>query len=335
MNAQLSPKSNPLDRPWRRPGAARYAWARVCGIFAPPVTVYEAPSDLIVDRDVAVHARDGVVLRVNVYRPQGQGPFPVLLSAHPYGKDNLPKRKGGRWGFSPQYRIMRQPAPVIFSSETGWEAPDPVWWVQQGYAVVNADLRGAGTSDGVSTLMSEKEGEDVYDLIEWVGAQMWSTGNVGMIGVSYLAMSQYRAAALHPPSLKAIAPWEGLTDAYRDLFTPGGIVENGFSRIWQSALKRSTRTGEDFAEQRKLHPLRDDWWQSLVPELQEIELPMLLCASFSDNNLHSRGSFRAFQMVRSKDKFVYTHRGRQMGDVLQCRGAPGAARIFRPLSQEA
>jgi len=233
----------------------------------------------------------------------------VLLSAHPYGKDNLPKRTKLGWSFSSQYRIMRQLVPVAFSSETGWEAPDPAWWVQQGYAVINADVCGAGKSDGAGNVMSDKEGEDVCDLIEWAGAQPWSNGNVGMLGVSYLAMSQYKAAALQPPSLKAIAPWEGFTDAYRDLFTPGGIVENGFSRIWQAGVKRGMRTTEDFGKQRKLHPLRGAWWQSLVPDLEKIEVPMLICASFSDNNLHTRGSFRAFERVSSTDKFAYIHRG--------------------------
>ena len=298
-----------LDRPWRRPGGFRYAIARLAGIVRPPVSVTPAPSDLIKEHDVAVPMRDGVVLRVNVYRPAGDGPFPVLLSAHPYGKDNLPKRTRLGWRINPQYRIMRQPMPLAISSETGWEAPDPVWWGSQGYVVINADLRGAGTSDGVGTLMSDQEGEDVYDLIEWAGAQPWSTGRVGMLGVSYLAISQYKAAALHPPSLKAMAPWEGFTDAYRDLFTPGGIPEQGFSRIWQTVVKRSVRLTDDIGKQRKIHPLRDAWWQSLVPALDQIEVPFLVCASFSDNELHSRGSFRAFERVRSPDKFMYTHRG--------------------------
>jgi uncharacterized protein len=308
LEQSVASTTAPLDRPWRRPGAARYARARLGTILRPPVAVSAAPSDLLEDRDVEVPVRDGTVLRVNVYSPQGHGPFPVLLSAHPYGKDNLPKRRKKRWSFSPQYRIMRQPCPVTFSSQTGWEAPDPAWWVRRGYVVVNADLRGAGASEGVGTLMSDQEGQDVYDLVEWAGAQPWSSGNVGMLGVSYLAISQYKAAALRPSSLKAMAPWEGFTDAYRDLFTPGGIVERGFSRIWQAGLKRVMRAAEDIGEQRKLHPLRDEWWQSLVPDLEKITVPMLICASFSDNSLHSRGSFRAFEKVSSEDKFAYTHR---------------------------
>ena len=112
------------------------------------------------------------------------------------------------------------------------EAPDPAWWAAQGYAVVNCDLRGAGTSEGSAGLLSDQEGEDVYDLVEWAAAQPWSTGAVGMMGVSYLAMSQWKAAALQPPGLKAICPWEGFTDAYRDLMRPGGIRENGFVTLW-------------------------------------------------------------------------------------------------------
>jgi putative CocE/NonD family hydrolase len=65
----------------------------------------------------------------------------------------------------------------------------------------------------------------------------------------------------------------------------------------------------DLGEQRKLHPLRDEWWQSLVPDLEKIVVPMLICTSFSDSNVHSRGSFRAFEKVSSTDKFAYTHRG--------------------------
>lgn len=296
------------DRPWKRPGATRYAVARLREIVRPPVRVAAAPADLLVDHDVPVSMRDGVVLRVNVFRPPGKGPFPVLMSAHPYGKDRLPRRRRRRWSLNPQFHVMRQTGPIDISSQTSWEAPDPVWWLTQGYAFVNADLRGAGNSDGAGALCSDQEAQDVYDLIEWAGAQPWSNGSVGMLGVSYLAMSQYKAAALAPSSLQAICPWEGFTDAYRDMFAPGGVVENGFSRIWQTGVRHVMRTTEDIAAQRRDHPLRDQWWQSLVPDLGKIEVPMLVCASFSDNNLHSRGSFRAFERVGATDKFAYTHR---------------------------
>jgi len=298
-----------LDNPWRRPGAARYALGRIPGLLRPPVDVYEPnPGSLTMLKDLPVTVRDGTTLRVNVVLPADQGPFPVLLSAHPYGKDNLPRRHRTGYRVSVQYRMLRQPGRVRFSSLTGWEAPDPAWWAAQGYAVANCDLRGAGTSEGTCAIWSDQEGEDVYDLIEWAGAQPWSSGAVGMIGVSYLAISQWKAAALAPPSLKAICPWEGFTDAYRDLARPGGIREDGFVRMFSLALRRARLAYKLAGEQRR-HPLRDDWWCALVPALDAITVPALICASFSDNNLHSRGSFRGWEGIASQDRFLYTHRG--------------------------
>ena len=298
-----------LDRPWRRPGAVRYALRRIPGLLRPPVSVYEPGADSVsVLRDLPVVVRDGTTLRVNVVLPAGGGRFPVLMSAHPYGKDDLPKRRGFGYRVSIQYRMLRQTAVVRFSALTGWEAPDPAWWTAQGYAVATCDLRGAGTSEGSARLLSDSEGEDVYDLIQWAATQPWSTGAVGMIGVSYLAISQWKAAALRPPGLRAICPWEGFTDAYRDLFRPGGIRETGFTRMWNVSL-RGVRQRYRLREQARTRPLRDEWWQSLAPSLEHIEVPALICGSFSDNNLHSRGSFRAFEQIRSADKFLYTHRG--------------------------
>jgi len=298
-----------LDQPWRRPGAARYALGRLPALLRPPVHVYEPPADsLSVLRDLPVVVRDGATLRVNVVLPAGAGRSPVLLSAHPYGKDKLPERRGRGYRVSFQYRMLRQAGPVRFSSLTGWEAPDPAWWAAQGYAVVNCDLRGAGASEGTANFFSDQEGEDVYDLIEWAAAQTWSAGAVGLLGVSYLAISQWKAAALRPPSLKAICPWEGFTDAYRDLLRPGGIREDGFVRLWSRGL-RQVRQRYRLTEQQHRHPLRDEWWRGLAPALERITVPALICGSFSDNNLHSRGSFRGWEGVSSTDRFLYTHRG--------------------------
>ncbi|KMO73888.1 hydrolase [Mycolicibacterium chubuense] len=299
------------DRPWRRPGSLRYALGRLRSIVRPPVEVYSpAPGSVTVHHDVPVTTRDGTVLRVNVYLPSGGDRCPVVLCAHPYGKDNHPRKRtrlpGYRIPF--QYRALRQPAPVRFSALTGWEAPDPAWWTAHGFAVVNCDLRGAGTSDGVGSVLSDQEGEDVYDLIEWAAEQSWSSGAVGMLGVSYLAISQWKAAALHPPHLRAIVPWEGFTDAYRDLMRPGGIQEVGFVKLWTREL-RNIRLTYDVGAGNTKHPLRDDFWCSLVPDLERIAVPALICGSFSDNNLHTRGSVRAFENISSPDRHLFTHRG--------------------------
>lgn len=298
-----------LDRPWRRPGALRYALERVRGVAKPPITVTDPPADVVIERDVEVPTRDGTLLRINVFRSAEGGARPVIASIHPYGKDALPRRRGNRWTFSPQYRMLRQPKPLTFSALTGWEAPDPAWWTAQGFVVVNADSRGCGRSDGTGDLLSHQEAEDTYDLVGWLADQSWSDGRVVMLGVSYLAISQYAVAALQPPALRAICPWEGFTDAYRDLAFPGGIRESGFTRLWSRGVRRRTRQTYDMEQMQEAHPLRDDFWRSRVPDLSAIKVPMLVCGSFSDNNLHSRGSIRAFTRSGCGHARLYTHRG--------------------------
>lgn len=149
----LHNRPSALNRPWRRPGALRYALNRVRGVAKPPVTVTDPPADVQVERDVAVTTRDGTILRINVFRAGGDEavPRPVILSIHPYGKDNLPTKRGNKTTFSVQYRMIRQPNPVTFSTLTGWEAPDPAWWTAHGFVVVNADSRGCGHSEGTET----------------------------------------------------------------------------------------------------------------------------------------------------------------------------------------
>src|SRR6476620_2557014 len=122
--------------------AVRYAWGQVRRRVLVPITITDPPSDVPVDWNVAVPMRDGVLLRVNVFRPDDGEPHPVLLSAHPYGKDALPKRRRFRGGYrgSMQYHMM-QSGPVTHSAWTSWEAPDPAYWVGRGYVVINADLR--------------------------------------------------------------------------------------------------------------------------------------------------------------------------------------------------
>jgi predicted acyl esterase len=259
--------------------------------------------------DVAFTVRDGTKLRMNVFRPDREGRFPVLLCAHPYGKDVLPRRVP--FGYLPltRYRFLRQPDPVTFSALTTWEAPDPSHWVPRGYAVVNLDLRGFGRSEGIGTLFSDQEAADYAEIIEWAAAQAWSTGRVGLNGVSYLAISQWKVAALRPKSLAAICPWEGFTDVYRDVAYPGGVREDGFMPFWANMSEKEGHTAESLRAGQLAHPEFDDFWAARTPELERINVPALICASFSDQGLHSRGSFEAFRRIASPQRFLYTHRG--------------------------
>jgi uncharacterized protein len=273
----------------------------------PDVEVTPGPA-MTIDWDVPITVRDGTVLRVNVFRPAAGGPWPAVMCAHPYGKDNIPRKTRRGRGLNVQFRLFPQPERIHISDLTGREAPDPGWWVTNGYAVVNADLRGGGTSEGVDDLFSDAEAYDYYDLIEWVGTQPWCTGKVGLNGVSYLAISEYKAAATHPPHLAAICPWEGFSDLYREFTHPGGIRETGFTFVWATTTTHGARVEGKLGAEFKARPDLDDWYRARTPILEHIEVPMLQCASFSDQSLHSRGSFEAFRRSGSARKWLTTHR---------------------------
>jgi predicted acyl esterase len=281
---------------------------RLRNAFRPNVKVVSMPDGVIADWNVPVRTRDGTILRANVFRPSSGLPVPAIASAHPYGKDKIPARSRSVRGLNFQYRLFPQPHAIELSEWTNWEAPDPAVWVPDGYAVVNIDLRGAGTSDGVGELLSDQEALDYYDVIEWIGTQSWCSGRVGLNGVSYLAISEYKVAALRPPHLAAICPWEGFTDLYRDFARPGGVREDGFTKVWDVGIRHGVRTNTRIRQEIVARPERDEWYKATVPDLERIEVPVLVCASFSDHSLHSRGSFEVFRRVGSPLKSLYTHR---------------------------
>jgi uncharacterized protein len=264
-------------------------------------------TSLTIERDLLVPMRDGVRLFANLYRPAAERPHPAIMSVTPYGKDKFPDRVAN---------FLMRLSGVKFgklncSSLTGFESPDPTYWVQHGYAVLQADVRGMHNSDGHAGVPRQQDAEDYYDLIEWTASQPWCTGRVALMGVSYLCMSQWYVAALKPPHLSAMVPWEGVTDLYRELAFHGGIPETGFAPLWDMRLKRGHNRrfpmAEDFLAQREDHPWDDAYWASKRPLLENIEIPALICASWSDHGLHSRGSIEGFERISSKQKWLFTH----------------------------
>ncbi|MEO0606229.1 MAG: CocE/NonD family hydrolase, partial [Myxococcota bacterium] len=121
-----------------------------------------------------------------------------------------------------------------------------------------------------------------------------------------------------PPSLRCISPWEGVADVYRDLFRPGGVWEIGFPYFWwytevTAAMNQPVEAfveeeGSTTPEWRETHATADAWVESKVPALERIELPTLLCATFSDQGVHTPGGFKAFRRIGSEQKWLYTHR---------------------------
>ncbi|COE35145.1 MULTISPECIES: CocE/NonD family hydrolase [Staphylococcus] len=259
--------------------------------------------EMIMEKDVAVEMKDGEKLYVNIFRPNKEGQFPVVMSADTYGKDNKPKitNMGAQWPTL---------GPIPTSSFTPEESPDPGFWVPQDYVVVKLALRGSSKSNGVLSPWSKREAEDYYEVIEWAAKQEWSNGNVGTNGVSYLAVTQWWVASLNPPHLKAMIPWEGLNDMYREVAFHGGIPDTGFFRFWvQGIFARWTDNPniEDLVQAQKDHPLFDDYWKQRQAPLHQIKTPLLACASWSTQGLHNRGSFEGFKQASSEDKWLYIH----------------------------
>ena len=274
----------------------------------PNFDVKRAPTDITAEWDVPVKMRDGAILRLNIFRPSSGKPAPVIMSAHPYGKDRIPAKTKSGYGRHLQSRFLPQPRKVVISQWTGWESPDPAFWVHRGFVVINADLRGGGTSDGPGDLFSDEEALDYRELIEWAGEQSWSSGRVALDGVGYLAIAQYKVAALKPPHLAAIVPWEGFSDIYRDFARPGGVREDGFSILWSNLTGAKTRMRSSMRDGIVEHTELDDWYKSRTADIDSIETPMLVCGSFSDSNLHTRGAFELFRRAASENKWLYTHR---------------------------
>ena len=107
-----------------------------------------------------------------------------------------------------------------------------MFWTKNGYAVIRADEPGIGQSPEDLQVLSGKTIQAYHNVIEWAADQPWSTGKVGLIGISYYAITQWRVAALNPRGLAAICPWEGATDHYRDFSRNEGIFSNSFAEFW-------------------------------------------------------------------------------------------------------
>ncbi|MEM4414935.1 MAG: CocE/NonD family hydrolase [Candidatus Caldarchaeum sp.] len=252
----------------------------------------------MIDYDVTVKTRSGYKIYVDVYRPDQDGKYPVIINWSPYGKHSR-----GLYSNRPSCGVDEED----LSEYVGFEAEDPCYWIPNGYIIIRADPRGAWGSEGDLTFMTSQEAEDCYDLIEWAALQPWSNGKVGMSGVSYLAWIQWKVAALNPPHLAAINPWEGATDFYREFAFHGGVPTTFLPRWAELSFGRSFGKVEDVAEMAKRHPLLDEYWQSKNADLSRIVVPAFVVASWSDQGLHTRGTIEGFCKISSKDKWLLIH----------------------------
>jgi predicted acyl esterase len=293
---------------------------------------------MMLDRDVAIPMRDGAALRANVFRPKADGRYPVLMTLGPYGKDvHLSQFMPEAW------EALKRRHPEILAASSCkylvFETPDPEVWVPHGYALVKIDSRGAGKSPGRLDVNSPAEFRDFYDAIEWAATQPWSSGKVGLLGISYYAAGQWMIAAQRPPHLAAILPWQGTYDFYRDRTRQGGILGGGFlHRWWNRSVLRNQHgnpdtpltdidTGErntgpaslssaeleanrvDYIANLLARPLNGPWYEERSARLDRIRIPALVVANWGGLGLHLRGTILGFLGIASSEKWLKVQSG--------------------------
>ncbi len=164
-----------------------------------------------VERGVAARMRDGATLFADIYRPAGDGPWPVLLMRTPYDKSDP-------------------------TEGTYYHAS---WYAQHGYLVVIQDVRGRATSEG-EWYPYRHESDDGYDSVEWAAALPGSNGRVGMYGYSYVGATQMLTAVTRPPHLVAMAPAMTGADYYQGWTYENGAFSQAFIQSWVAGLAQDT-----------------------------------------------------------------------------------------------
>src|SRR5438270_11320989 len=199
--------------------------ALTCAIAQQPPT-----RDFILEQNVAIPMRGGILLRADILRPKGVGPFPVLVYRTPYGKHFAQK----------EYTIFHRA-------------------VQRGYAVVIQDVRGRYASGGEFDPY-KNEGRDGYDTIEWAATQPWSNGDVGTFGLSYPGAVQWLAAIESPPHLKAMVPAMTFSTP-RNFFYSAGVWDMSWMEwIWNN-IAPDTRARKDLPGPHTYKAAAEQWKQ--------------------------------------------------------------------------
>ena len=227
------------------------ASARAYTSHRPPVEYDRAPtfSGMIAEKDVMVPMRDGVKIAVDIYRPDTAERLPALLAFAVHNKD-LQSPDMAETG-------LLQPAWSMLWTGPA-EAGDTRFLVSRGYVHVIGNPRGIGKSEGGGSRVF-----DSYDLIEWMAAQPWCDGKIGMIGISGFGAEQFLAAKLKPPHLKAIFPFDprgayGEAGGFRDEY-PGGVIH-----LFRFLLQVYASAHQQKGQPKPLPPERETLWQEAM-----------------------------------------------------------------------
>ncbi len=279
---------------------------------------------LLIEKDVDVPMRDGARLKADVFRPDDGGKFPAIINLGPYQKDKL-------WVPPPELGEKATPS-------MNWETVTPEWWVPKGYVAIRVDGRGSGKSPGQCEPWSLAEAVDFYDAIEWAAAQPWCNGNVGLSGISYFAINQWFVANLQPPSLKAIMPWEGFADIYRDALFHGGLL-SVFMTNWFTAhflhhmLGRASQSVPNAWQVNTMHHwvgnnLDTGALRGAQPQWDRITQPMYSVGNWTGFGLHLRGNTEGFMRAASKHKKLRIHNGSHVHPYYTDEGKRDQLRFF-------
>ncbi|MFT4267419.1 MAG: CocE/NonD family hydrolase [Xenophilus sp.] len=309
-----------------------------------------------IEWDAPIPMDDGLVLRADIFRPLGEGRWPVIMSHGPYGKGVA---------FQEAYRtawenlLVEHPEAVKGTSSryANWETVDPEKWVPDGYVVIRVDSRGAGRSPGYLCHNDARENRDYHLCIEWAAAQPWCNGKVGLNGISYYAANQWRAAATQPPHLAAICVWEGWQDNYREANRHGGILSS-WRRTWQQSQVKTVQHGvgpagrrhpvtgvpacgdetlsdaqlaanrEDMWAELLAHPLDGPYWRERSADLSRVTVPLLSAGNWAGHGLHGRGNFEGWLGAASTQKWLEVHAGSHWGPFYADWGVALQKRFF-------
>jgi uncharacterized protein len=248
---------------------------------------------------VFISMTDGIQLAASLFRPTGQGPWPAILEALPYRKDD------DTASYRPEYERL----------------------AGAGYVVCRVDLRGTGSSEGIADdEYPAVERTDLLTVIDWLATQPWSSGNVGMYGTSYSGFNSIQLAMERPPALKAIIPIYATDDRYGDdVHYFGGAakqldlvdypaymiamnalppVPSIFGEGWRDEWERRVRETEPWVLTWMAHQRHDDYWRfgSLRPDYDRIEAATMIVAGWADG--YRNNSFRTLEQLRCPVRLV-------------------------------
>lgn len=289
-----------------------------------PSQTLQVNEDIILERDVDIPMRDGTLLKADVFRPAKAGKYPVIMNLGPYQKEKL-------WVTPPD---LEEPG----NDYMNWETINPLWWVPKGYVAIRVDARGSGHSPGQFDPWSLAEAVDFYDAIEWSAQQSWCNGNVGTSGISYFAINQWFVANLRPPSLKAMIPWEGFADIYRDALYHGGLM-CVFMSNWFTAHLLHHHLGR--ASRQQSNPwminVLDRWLQNnldngtlagSLADWSRIDVPFYSAGNWTGFGLHLRGNTEAYMMSNNPHRKLRIHSGSHVHAFYTEEGRADQLRFF-------